>query len=118
MKSQAGSGGLAYRCLGVDVRAVRLINFWEASATTKSRFHLVGKRSKKARMFSRVAGRGSLRLFTAGMRPAAAFGAKVVGMTNKELLRFQKWVVASTCPSLAGRSRLASLMFRDPTAPL
>ena len=83
----------------------------------RNRFGKVKKRAWRSRLFAAVGRRGQL--FTTGLRPAASYGAAVVGVSDHQLLCLQKMAVSSAFPSPAARSRSAALLLLgDPTFPV
>jgi hypothetical protein len=74
--------------------------------------------SVKARLkrFGRLARKGknkALRLFTTGLRPAATYGAEVIGIDNTSLRRLERWVALAFAPSSQGRSLEAALVMAE-----
>ena len=60
--------------------------------------------------------RGSTKVFTAGVLPAAVYGVDTLGISNTELAQLQATALASMKPTTRGRSRAGVFVARgDPT---
>ena len=90
---------------------------WKRGTQAK-RFGAVATRIGRYRRLARAAKAGQARkLFTAGLAPAAGWGAEVVGVAPSQLTTLRKWAAATARPTTAGRSlRAIMLTSGDPTA--
>jgi len=108
---------------------VRVAQFLGVDNLLGRRRRVLGKKSKlNQRLTAALARKGRLRrlamgttvgavkIFTAGVQPAAAYGSDVLGVSNTELGKLQSVALASMRPATRGRSRAALFAVKgDPT---
>ena len=69
---------------GIDTRMGRARN--QGSSTRSKRLRKIGARLKRLRKLKSGGARGVERIFNAGVKPQAFYGAEVAGVSDRELL--------------------------------
>ncbi len=113
------SGGVAgiASLLGIDNAAAAPRAALRASSKRAKRLKAALARKKRLRQVQRAVGSRARKIFVAGIRPAAAYGAEVWGLDDGEVAKLRRLAAASLRPQARGRSLLLTTLWHGvPTA--
>ena len=96
--------------LGVDYSAGKARGAKGCGATRKKRMWVAQLKRPRLRRIANMAGWRTKRLFTAGVQPAAVYGAHVNGISDAELEALRRTMGACVSPKAQGRSLALTLL--------
>ncbi len=113
----AGGVAAVATLLGVDnTAAARRVKLGPSSKKAKRMKAALARKGRLQRL-QRVVGSKAKKVFVAGVRPAAAYGAHVWGLDDGEVRKMRRTAAAALRPQARGRSLTLTLLWHDvPTA--
>ena len=113
LREVAGRPVAATKNLGIDFSAGKPRSHPGCKRTRTLRLKAACGRRHRLSQVAKAGGWRAKRLFSAGVLPAAAFGAEVNGMSETEMLQLRRVEASVMAPRAAGRSLTATLLIND-----